>query len=949
MMKTPISSVCSLFLFFLFCTSDSTLAMYPVNYSVSVVLNFDTGFGKMGLSCIDMALSDWYASHPNYNTRLLLHQRNSPSDVVLSAAAALDLIKNVEVQAIIGPASSMQANFMINLGGKAHVPIISFSATSPSLTSIRSPYFFRAAQNDSSQVKAISDIIQAFGWRQVVPMYVDNEFGEGVIPYLSDALQEIDVRIPYRSVISPTATDDQIEAELYKLVTMQTRVFIVHMLPSLGSRIFEKAKEIGMMDKGYVWIVTNGISNVFGSFNSSFVTENMQGVLGLKTHVPDKKKLEAFRVRWKKKFQQDNPTAINVNLDVFGLWAYDAAKALAIAVEKVGSTKTFTYQKMNVSGSSNDLERFGVSLIGPQLVQELLGTSFRGLSGDFSLVNGQLPSSTFEIVNVIGTGENVVGFWTPENGLVRNLHSTKSISRSSASNASLGSIIWPGDTSSAPKGWQIPSNGKKLKILVPLKDGYNEFVNVTYDTSTNKTKVIGGYCLEVFEAVRKALPYDISYEFYAYAKPDGETAGSYNDLVNQVFLGNYDAAVGDITIRANRSLYVDFTLPYTESGVSMIVPIEDSKSKNAWVFLEPLTWDLWLTTGCFFIFIGFVVWVLEHRINEDFRGPISYQVGTSFWFAFSTMVFSHRERVVSNLARFVVVIWCVVVLILTQSYTASLTSMLTVQQLQPTVSDVNFLLKNGDNVGYQEGSFVYGILRQLGFRDEKLQTYNSTEDLHRLFQIGSTNGGISAAFDETPYFKVFIASYCSKYTMLDPTFKADGFAFVFPKDSPLARDVSRAILNVNEGGQAKKIEDRWFNRHSSCPDPNSKVSSNSLSLESFWGLFLIAGVASVLALLIFAGTFLYEHKDMLICSDSEDSSWKKLCDILKQYDLKDQKSHTFRREGQSQIGAESLSVEQSPQSTPCTDHGQSPRETEPQQFGEIEPAIELAQGPRGNQ
>lgn len=114
----------------------------------------------------------------------------------------------------------------------------------------------------------------------------------------------------------------------------------------------------------------------------------MQGVLGLKTHVPNKKKLEAFRVRWKRKFQQDNPTSIDVNLDVFGLWAYDCAQALAMAVEKVGSSQNFTFQKMNSSVSSNDLENFGVSQIGPQLVQALLGTNFRGISGQFSLVNG---------------------------------------------------------------------------------------------------------------------------------------------------------------------------------------------------------------------------------------------------------------------------------------------------------------------------------------------------------------------------------------------------------------------------------------------------------------------------------------------------------------------------------------------------------------------------------
>ncbi|KAK9946798.1 hypothetical protein M0R45_012242 [Rubus argutus] len=386
-----------------------------------------------------------------------------------------------------------------------------------------------------------------------------------------------------------------------------------------------------------------------------------------------------------------------------------------------------------------------------------------------------------------------------------------------------------------------------------------------------------------------------AYEFYPYANPDGEMTGNYDDLVNEVFIGNYDAAVGDITIRANRSLYIDFTLPFTESGVSMIVPIKDNKSKNAWVFLKPLTWDLWVTSGCFFIFIGLVVWVLEHRINEDFRGPPLHQIGTSFWFSFSTMVFAHRERVLSNLSRFVVIIWCFVVLILTQSYTASLTSLLTVQQLQPTVTDVNLLLKNGDNVGYQSGSFVLGILKQLGFQDKNLKTFTTVEELDELFHEGTANDGIAAAFDETPYMKLFLATYCSKYTMVDPTFKADGWGFVFPKDSPLARDVSRAILNVNEGGEMQNIENKWFKNLSRCPDPSNNVSSNSLSMESFWGLFLIAGVASSLALLISVAMFLYEHKDILL--DSESSFWRKVLVMLRIYDQKDLNSHTFKKSG----------------------------------------------------
>ena len=133
---------------------------------------------------------------------------------------------------------------------------------------------------------------------------------------------------------------------------------------------------------------------------------------------------------------------------------------------------------------------------------------------------------------------------------------------------------------------------------------------------------------------------------------------------------------------------------------------------------------------------------------------------------------------VNNLSRVVLIIWCFVVLILTQSYTASLTSLLTVQRLQPKVTDVNELIKKGEYVGYQEGSFVPGILLELGFDKSKLVMYNSAEKCDGLFSKGSGNGGIAAAFDEAPYMKLFLSKYCSKYTMIDPTFKMAGFAFV---------------------------------------------------------------------------------------------------------------------------------------------------------------------------
>ena len=125
-----------------------------------------------------------------------------------------------------------------------------------------------------------------------------------------------------------------------------------------------------------------------------------------------------------------------------------------------------------------------------------------------------------------------------------------------------------------------------------------------------------------------------------------------------------------------------------------------------------------------------------------------------------------------------VIIWFFVVLILTQSYTASLTSMLTVQQLKPTITDINELIRTGQRVGYQNGSFILAFLERMKFHESNLVIYNSLEQLDELFSKGSQKGGIAAAFDEIPYMKIFLAKYCSKYTAVGPTYKFDGFGFV---------------------------------------------------------------------------------------------------------------------------------------------------------------------------
>ena len=109
--------------------------------------------------------------------------------------------------------------------------------------------------------------------------------------------------------------------------------------------------------------------------------------------------------------------------------------------------------------------------------------------------------------------------------------------------------------------------------------------------------------------------------------------------------------VGDVTVLANRWDHVDFTLPFTEVGVAMIVPNKDER-KSAWIFMKPLEKKLWITIGAFFIYIGLVVWFVEHRVNKEFRGPPRQHVGMIFWFSFSTLVFAHSKCIFTHTHTF---------------------------------------------------------------------------------------------------------------------------------------------------------------------------------------------------------------------------------------------------------------------------------------------------------
>ncbi|XP_044384577.1 glutamate receptor 2.8-like [Triticum aestivum] len=782
-------------------------------FHVGVILDLGSPVGKVARTSVLLAVQDFYAAHRNYSTKLVLHVRDSMGSDIKAASAAIELLENYKVQAIIGPQKSSEVVFISKLGNITQVPIVSFTATSPSLTCDSMPYFVRARPDDSAQVNSIASLVQAYGWREVVAVYDDTDYGRGIVPYLTDALQNIDVRVPYRSVIPSSATSETIIKKLNELMAMQTRVFIVHMSSTMTSLLFMKAKEVGMMNQGFVWITTSGVANIMDTLNPS-VIEAMNGVLGVRYHVPRSQELDNLSKRWNIMYLQDNPDESPSNkLSIVGLWGYDTIWALARAVEKVGVSNITNKPPLSTKNSTY-LESMIISTKGHELLKTIVQNKFRGFSGEFDLTDRQQHKTyVFQIINVVGRGWREIGFWTVKSGLSRQLKQDGFKKTGQHSMHDLNPVIWPGESTKIPMGWEIPTVGKKLRVGV-RSSKIPEFIKTYKDPVKNETTV-SGLTIDIFEEAVKRLPFPLSYEYLEFDTAD---TGSYNDFVYHVYLQEYDIAVADITIRYNGSLYVDFTVPYTESGVGMIVPVKENVMKDVWLFLKPLSTEMWFGSIVLFMYTGVVVWLLEYLNGNEHV---------------------HEEKLECFLPRIVLRVWMVVLLVLAASYTASFASMLTVHKLSPTVTDVHELQKNGEYVGFHQGSYIEGLLVEIGFDTSKLRAYATLED----FYSALSNGSIVAVVLDVPYIKLFLAKYNKGYVMVGPIYKSAGFAFALPRNSPLCAEMSRAILNITGGDTIIQFEKKWIDQNTHEND-GTLDGSGAITFESFGGLFLLTGVVT---------------------------------------------------------------------------------------------------------
>ena len=272
------------------------------------------------------------------------------------------------------------------------------------------------------------------------------------------------------------------------------------------------------------------------------------------------------------------------------------------------------------------------------------------------------------------------------------------------------------------------------------------------------------------------------------------------ELIGGVASGKFDVAVAALTVTADRERVLDFTSSYYVTGLGIAVAAGGAPSWTPVVraltsfgFIQAVLGLIGLA-----LLVGLIVWLVERRHNEDFGGGMAKGLSTSVWWTTTAMtqrgIGSSGPRTLPG--RTIAVLWMVGSVIAVAVFTASITSALTIRQLQGTVHGVADL--SSVRVGAVSGSSTEDTLSRM-----KL-SYDRFTDVQIGLQALRQNR-IDAFIYDRPLLAWFVnRDFRSSVQVLDATFDPQHYAFAVPNNSPLRKPLSVAVLRA--------LQDDWWDQ-----------------------------------------------------------------------------------------------------------------------------------------
>jgi len=262
-------------------------------------------------------------------------------------------------------------------------------------------------------------------------------------------------------------------------------------------------------------------------------------------------------------------------------------------------------------------------------------------------------------------------------------------------------------------------------------------------------------------------------------------------LLDGVTDGSLDAAVAAFTITPEREKKLDFTHTFYTTGLGIAVA---GKAHNPWLtvarrmisaaFLKVVASLTLVLLG-----VGVLVWWFEHKKNpQQFNGSTARGIGSGFWWSAVTMTtVGYGDKAPVTLAgRILGLIWMFVAIIIISSFTAAITSSLTVSQLETVIKGPEDLPKV--TVGTMTNTTSDSYLKQIHI---PFRSYESPQEGLAALQAGK----VQALVYDAPILRYYIhQNYIGSLEVLPYRLQRQEYGIALPPNSPLREQINVVLL-----------------------------------------------------------------------------------------------------------------------------------------------------------
>lgn len=253
--------------------------------------------------------------------------------------------------------------------------------------------------------------------------------------------------------------------------------------------------------------------------------------------------------------------------------------------------------------------------------------------------------------------------------------------------------------------------------------------------------------------------------------------------------GSLDVAAAALTVTADRESRVDFTHPFFTTGLAIALSRERGEDwfDTMGMVVNATFLALLVTFAALQLLVGMLMWLLERRHNPHFQGSPAAGVAAGMWWAVVTMsTVGYGDKVPrTGAGRLLAMVWMLASLVLLTSFTASITTSLTLGRLAAKVTGPEDLGKL--RVGTVEASSSEAYLR------DARRNFRGFPDVEAGL-AAIVRGEIDAVVFDQPTLALLVAGEFSEHLELLPgTFQRQDYAFALPTGSSLREPINRIL------------------------------------------------------------------------------------------------------------------------------------------------------------